>query len=417
MNREITVKIEGQTLVFGKGVSFPVDQVFVNHPNDPVAKVKSFNGERFPWITLWIHSFKDGMLDCEVSNFSPANTTFSLLPLDFLKIRKISLFHDNPKVSELATLKLNPNAPAPPPHPMPHPNPPGPPKQKSLPDFLENISFSAPLERFCFLNGWAEINWSVPLSTPPWQAKIPICIQNHFFSPKLNCIRPYLTRALGGKPIKVQAVVRVCNGAVTIEKAESRDLNRISLELLGEVRFHFLKGELKKWSNKKKCITTADRFFSKISDAGFGDSDVDFMTDIVRAKKTKHSEHIEYLSTLHVADQIRLRLIRAPFSFLFFIPGESKCCFVWETLDGTDATYIWELRPLAYYLNGKRSELKKSLDEVERAIDLIHASGRNDFLNAPHDRFMRVFHDYKNKNGFEKWKEEMEQLLKKERAE
>ena len=125
----------------------------------------------------------------------------------------------------------------------------------------------------------------------------------------------------------------------------------------------------------------------------------------------KHSEHIQYLAGLHDASHIRLRLIRDPFSFLFFIPRDKSSFLVWETFDGTDATYIWKLRPLAYYLDGRRNELKQALDKIEQTLDRIHAAGRNEYLREEHPDFIRVFHDYAEANGFEQWIEKIDQFI------
>lgn len=408
------MRVEKDRLVFGEGVVFPIEQILVDHPDDPFAQVTSFNNEQFPWITLWFYPLKNGVLNCDICDFAPKFPKLGKLPTDFSNVRKIVLFHDSAKISELANYALKEAVPRPSPPVMPAP---------PLPDFLskpvawpepprkytQQIKFAAPLERFTFSDGAAEIGWTVRFEKSRGSQHVCFRIENRFFSSKLNCIRPYLAKALGGKPVEVQARVHVCKGKATIEEIKAPALDRISSELLSQVRFNYVKGELKNRSGKR--ITTARRFFGKLSEAGFDESDADFVADIVRAKNVKHSPQIEYLAGRHDGSQIRLRLIRDPFSFLFFIPGVSGCVFAWETLDGTDATYLWRLMPLAHYLDGNREELKKSLNEVECAIDIIHASGRNDYLKKAPENFRRIFHDYDDENGFEHWQQEIDQVL------
>jgi len=113
----------------------------------------------------------------------------------------------------------------------------------------------------------------------------------------------------------------------------------------------------------------------------------------------------------HRSDLIRLRIVRSPFSFLCFLSGQSGGFFVWETLDGTDATYVWTLaRPIAYYLDGNKKELRRTLEEVEANIDFIHAAGRNEYLQEKHEKFTRIIHNYQDGDGFLKWKDRIEKL-------
>lgn len=399
MPGELTVKVEETRLVLGEGAVLPAEKIVVDHPDDHEATVASFNAEKFPWVTLWLYPAQDGVLNCDVCNFAPKSTGFGKPPPDFSGIRKLVLFHDNEKVYGLVNFKIKPPAPNP---PRPHAEPKRPPEPEPPREVTENVSFSVPLEHFRFLDGAAETTRSVNLPSVPHRIRIDVRIENRFFSPKLNCIRPYLAKAFGGRPVEIQATVRVCGKDASVLKAEAPELKRISSELLSQVRFNYVKDELKRRHGKR--MTTAERFFGKLAGAGFAESDTDFLDDIIRAKKVKHSEHIEYLARLHDASQIRLRLIRDPFSFLFYIPGEKGSYFVWETIDGTDATYIWELRPMAYYLDGRRNELKRALDQVEQTLDRIHAAGRNEYLQEEHPDFLRIFHDYTQANGLELWR-------------
>ncbi|NLX26002.1 MAG: hypothetical protein GXY61_08615 [Lentisphaerae bacterium] len=410
MGREITVKVGTRELIFGEGVALPIDRIFVNHPDDSVAEIERFNAEQYPWITLWMHRFKDGVLDCEVSDFCPKSPAFGALHGDFSSVRKLSIFYDNPKLSKLAQIKVK----RPPPEPLVksrpalRPTPPVFPSVKPPREQIETITFAAPLAQFRFHDGYAEVDWRGHLPAARKYVRLCFRIENCFFSPKLNVLRPYLSRCLDQIP-EVSATLRVCGEKVSIEKVEASALDKISSELLGQVRFNYVKGELKRRNGRR--IATAERFFGELSEAGFGESDADFISDIVRAKNTRHAEHIEYLAGLHDGGRVRLRLIRDPFSFLFFVPGSSGSFFIWETFDGTDATYIWKVKSTAYDQNGCRSELKQAVRQVEQTLDYIYAAGRNQFLGETHDGFVRVFHDYQSDDGFEQWKQEVDRLV------
>jgi hypothetical protein len=48
---------------------------------------------------------------------------------------------------------------------------------------------------------------------------------------------------------------------------------------------------------------------------------------------------------------------------------------------------------------------------VERTIDIIHASGRTDYLKTAPENFRRILHDYEDENGFEHWRQEIDRVL------
>ncbi|WP_372806069.1 hypothetical protein [Pontiella sp.] len=397
------MQVGERELFIGDHVAVPVERIVVDHPDDSAARVESFDSSRFPWITLWVHRFAEGVLDCEVVDFKPRDLRRSRRDVDVSAIRELSIFYDCPKVLELARVKIRRAIPEPPPKPRPvsRPEPPR--------EFWEEVGFSAPLNRFRFGEGYAEIDWNGTLRASCESVGFCVRIKNSLFTPKLNCIQSYLANAINGL-IDVTATVHIRDGAASVEKASAPKLDAISSELIGKVRYRFVKGELRKWGGGKGRIVTASRFFGKTA-AGFGESDAKFVADIVRAKDFRHSAHIEYLAGLHDATQVRLRLVREPFSFLFFIPGESGSYFVWETFDGTDATYIWRFKTLAYYRDGHRDELGRAVRQVERDLDYIHAAGRNEYMEERKENFIRIFHDYREMDGLERWKREIDRLL------
>jgi len=168
---------------------------------------------------------------------------------------------------------------------------------------------------------------------------------------------------------------------------------------------------LRRWNRRKERIVTAEGFFGEIKEAGFGESDGEFIADILRVKMPKHSAHIEYLAAHHRSDLVRLRIVKSPFAFLCFLSGRAGGFFVWETLDGTDATYVWQHEKPLEYLVAHKPEFKRWLAWVEGQIDLIHAAGRDDYWKSAPERFTRIIHNYRDDDGFVQWKEELEKLL------
>jgi len=406
--QEFILKVEARVLFFNERDSFPVERVFLYLPGGQKVPVESFDPLPFPWIKVWVDRFSSGVLDCDVVEFNPPQTGFENQQADLSNVRTILLLEDSDKVSALAKTKEV----VPPEKTAPRKLPPLKPKPPPVPTAInEDICFKVPLDKMRFTEGCASVRQQVYLPKAGMHAHLEFSIENAFLSDKLNCIKPYLGKCLGGKKIKIHASVQSLGGMAKVLRATSMTVDAISPKLIGEVRYRYVESELSKRSRRKGAVITADRFFEKVKDAGFGDSDTDFIADILRAKQPKHSAHIEYLAEHHRSDHIKLRIVNHPFAFLCFLTGKSGGYFVWETLDGTDATYIWKLGKPLDYLSAHRREFKQRLGWVEEQISFIHAAGRNEYLKEAPPEFRRIIHDYRTKGGFEKWKTAMDRLL------
>ncbi|VGO22574.1 hypothetical protein [Pontiella sulfatireligans] len=408
--QEFILKVEGKKLFFSDCDFLPVEKVVLDHPDDRGMEIESFAFRRFPWIKLWVQRFSDGVLDCDVSDFKPA-AGFGSQAVDLSTVRKMSVFVDKGQVLDFALAKPKPAIPKPAP-PKPCPRPFVPPKPPPKPEpFDETVCFTVPLDRIRFEEGCATVGWGGRLSLSGRFVRFEASIENSFVSEKLNCIKPYLAKCLGSGEVEIRAAVRGRGDEVEAVEAESAAIASISPGMIGEVRFRYVKGELRKWRRGKRRVTTAARFFERIHEVGFGESDTDFLVDILRARDAKHSAHVEYLAGLHHSNLVRLRLVKDPFSFLCFLPGKSDCFFAWETFEGTDATYLWSFGKPPEYLVSHKQELKRWLGWVETQLDLIHAAGRDEYHQNASPSFRRVFHSYKEAGGFEKWKDEIQNVL------
>jgi hypothetical protein len=100
----------------------------------------------------------------------------------------------------------------------------------------------------------------------------------------------------------------------------------------------------------------------------------------------------------------KLRLVPKPLSFIFLLGGADQFHVVWETVDTTEATYIWSFT--------KDADVKKVLKQVEGTIKQILNSGKSVYLELMEDNFTRVFHDYTDvQMGFRIWKGQIENLI------
>jgi len=201
-----------------------------------------------------VQCFSDGVLDCDVSDFKPSPSGFPAQVADLSMVRKLLLFVDGDKVLELAEPKPKPK---PPPKPVARPSPPPRPRSRkrrfpseeipaSPPEVIEEeVCFKVPEERVRFAEGRAEVEWGGRLPRSGRFVRLDVAVENSFVSKKLNCIKSYLARCMGGDAA-FRVTVRVRGGKAEVVKAES-----------------------------------------------------DSIADILRVKEPKHSAHIEYLAERH----------------------------------------------------------------------------------------------------------------------
>jgi len=132
----------------------------------------------------------------------------------------------------------------------------------------------------------------------------------------------------------------------------------------------------------------------------------DLMNDLIDIKSSKHYKQLRYLSSKHLSKILNLRFILKPFSFVFLLDSNESYFIVWETLDTSEATYIWKVNPK------KTNELKQKLNEIDDIIGVIKEGGKRAYLKENPEDLTRINHDYTNKSaGIKNWIKELESIL------
>jgi superfamily II DNA or RNA helicase len=226
-------------------------------------------------------------------------------------------------------------------------------------------------------------------------------IDNEEIRPEFDAIRTYFKKVLRVKSISYEADIEMhTNSGVTV-KAYSREIDKISSELIESVKFSFVKDKvLKNKVEEETSVYTNEELMSGNDPRAFSfyKKDTDLFDAILNAKKSRHYFHLKYLSSKHKASILKLRFIINPFSFIFLLEGKTNYHIVWESLDSKEATYIWHIEK-----NIQALELK--LKEIELIINQSRIEGKINYLSSNPDEFNRVFHDYSDHDkGFILWK-------------
>lgn len=242
-----------------------------------------------------------------------------------------------------------------------------------------------------------------------YNRKVVFEISNPDIREEFDAIKDYFSNILKTKRIHVEAEIEIGFEKLVPISVKSPEIDKINKQLIQEVKLALIKHTTKKKTEIEKNIYTLEEYFDTFTDEKlkskiFYENDTEFIDDLLSISKTKHYKHLRYLSSIHSHEVMKLRFIHKPLSFLFLIKGKSFFHYIWETLDTTEATYIW-------HIEKNTVKLKEMLINIDQIINEINIEGKNQYLNKKDNSFERIFHDYtKLDDGFEKWKDELNKI-------
>lgn len=228
-------------------------------------------------------------------------------------------------------------------------------------------------------------------------------IENVEFRPEFEVLKPYFIKILRLKMVMIDIYAEIENGVILSQLATSSDIENINREIVESVKFQFLnKGFIGQTPALKQNILTAN----ELPKAQSFYTDVEsILEDLLKGKRYKHSQHIQFLAERHDRNVMKLRFVLQPFSFVFLIAGEQNYHIILETLDTEEATYIW-------HTDKSKSMLIDTVKQIDKELSSIRDKGRQAYLETDPQRFSRIVHDYSDDNkGFVIWKGLLEERL------
>ncbi len=228
-------------------------------------------------------------------------------------------------------------------------------------------------------------------------------IENIELRPEFEVLKPYFIKVLKSKTILVELFVEFENEKIVAQLATSPDVERINKEVVESVKFQFLnKGLIGQTPITKQNIITSDELQNKQNVYANAES---ILTDLLKNKNYKHSQHIQFLADNHESNTMKIRFVLQPFSFVFLLSGEQQYHIILETLDTEEATYIWHTAK-------DLQMLIETIKQIDQQLNIIREKGRQTFLESNPENFSRIMHDYSNDNkGFILWKNLLEEEL------
>lgn len=241
--------------------------------------------------------------------------------------------------------------------------------------------------------------------------EIELRIVNSYLREEFHSIKNYFANYLKMDTIIVAVHILIKNNEIISQNATSQDILNINESLLDIVKIEAIREAYSQKIPKEtpdNIVTKEDFLKLTLHDKGALNallSESELLIGLMDVSDTKHHKQLQYLSNIHQHTVMKLRFILNPFSFLFLIESPLKYHFIWETLDGTDATYIWSFIK-------DSSHIKEQYQSVEMAINRISDYGRNTYLKLKDSNFNRVIHDYSDPDkGFVAWKKDFERII------
>lgn len=228
-------------------------------------------------------------------------------------------------------------------------------------------------------------------------------IDNVEIRPEFDSIRNYFKKTLRVKMISYEAEVDRNISSTIPVKASSKEIDRISSDLIENVKFTFVKSRVSKYKTEDGNYMYTDDELLKASGndsrvSSLYRSDTELFDAILKTKKSKHYYHLKYLAGKHKSTIVKLRFIINPFSFIFLLEGKTNYHIVWETLDTKEATYLWHVEKSIQAL-----ELK--FERIQEVINQSKIDGKINYLSSKPEEFTRIYHDYSDPDkGFILWK-------------
>lgn len=279
------------------------------------------------------------------------------------------------------------------------------------------VNETIPFSELNFRLGYA----SFEIYIPEMFANLEFKINNDHLLAEFDTIKMWFAKKLGLDKIEVSIKVKLRGDEVVEKSAWSRDIQRITPELIEGVKYQrtLALPSMPGMDDRDKSLFSADELFDQIESKDaegntFHQSEEDVLNLLIDQNEVRNKKHLAYLAQQKQSSNYKLRYTSSPnFGFLFLIEGEVNNHFVWELLN-SNATYIWSIAK-------DEDEINRQFKRVEKTIALIREHGRRHYKQAYRNNhlddnliFRAIDHSSINSNfldDFPKWKNRLNEQL------
>ena len=258
-----------------------------------------------------------------------------------------------------------------------------------------------PIEQLEFRYGSISFKHTIP----ELKTELEFEIENLVVRPEFEVLKPYFSKALKSKIVKIDIQAEFENDILISQLATSTDVEKINREVIEGVKFTFIsKNIIGKHLLQNENLLDINQIQGEKSNPLYSSGE-ELLEDILKKGNFKHHKHLQFLSQRHDRSTLKIRFVLCPFSFVFLLTGKEQFHIVFETLDTEEATYLW-------HFPKDKPTLKIKLKEIDEQLSIIRNKGRQVFLENQPTNFSRILHDYSDdKKGFIIWKDLLEEQI------
>ncbi len=258
-----------------------------------------------------------------------------------------------------------------------------------------------PIEQLEFRYGSISFKHTIP----ELKTELEFEIENLVVRPEFEVLKPYFSKALKSKIVKIDIQAEFENDKLISQLATSTEVEKINREVIEGVKFTFIsKNIIGKHLLQNENLLDINQIQGEKSNPLYSSGE-ELLEDILKKGNFKHHKHLQFLSQRHDRSTLKIRFVLSPFSFVFLLTGKEQFHIVFETLDTEEATYLW-------HFPKDKPTLKIKLKEIDEQLSIIRNKGRQVFLENQPTNFSRILHDYSDdKKGFIIWKDLLEEQI------
>lgn len=270
----------------------------------------------------------------------------------------------------------------------------------------KELSLRIPFSNLTYEMGSVSFEYAAIHRLPAVKINVP----NPCVRPEFKFVVPYLAKVLKREEARFSILLKKTtlsgvDQSISIERATSPDINRITPELIENVNTkHVLDSVFKRRSSldDEDILQPVKDVRSSLSNE---DDPRQVLKLILGIRESKHHKQLQFLSTRHREDIANLRFTTDPVAFLFLLEGDRRYYFVLEAYDQALATYVWE--------SGKYDgAIQAKLEELQKLMVGFRNSSRLDYRRSNPEGFSFIEHDYSDEIvGFQKWQDNLTKII------
>lgn len=381
-NRVIVLERQEDQVFFGWDLSLPISSV------SGFVAGQLYRITHFDEHERILHLKADGKAPQSAYKVSFTDNTSFLQSMD---IRKIAIRqHGFYGLQQSDTHYTQPVYTPPPPapsayQPLPPRQPPG------LTTFSENLTFD--IRDAIFDDG--TIKFDVKLKFPV--TAVSVTLNNPSVKKHFDAVKNYIWKLLGKRKTPCNITFEMTGGKVAVKSVNSCELLHLNESILEQINEDWVEEYI--LGNVANEIYPIADVVEQLSDDAITPGYV--FEYLVKESKTKHYNHLRYLSARQSIDLQKLSVTGKPLSFVFLVRVNENVYLIWETYTTSEATYIWKL--------------PSGVSDIKNSHSLILALRKNNRMMYRRQKktdFYFIEHDYQaDLNGFLKWKQELEKIL------